>query len=199
MINRLETALNDDDPHGKDKLLIAKCEAIINATQAEIAHIHAQRRQDLHKVSTGFLSGQIAFHEHALTQLRAAQNHFASPDYEESALQGPRLPSVLEKAALAPPKILSALPKPSSFGLPPVFTSSIANSYGVFGGMFAGAAGLLGWRSASSAIQAQQAESHQTKDRNVGLVVSSPTLGASRFVQFLDWTTNSRGEDRKHQ
>ena len=189
---------NDSQRHSDAAAAITKCEAVLNAGQAEIAHVHAERQQDLRSVTLGFLDGQIAFHEHALGQLKAARDNFVSPRYEELVAEGPRFPSLLERAALAQIVPRSALPEPSSFGLPPS-GSFTPGTLGVLGNLFAGAAGIVfGRRSASSAIQAQQAFDHTSQDVQSASILSSPSLAASRFVQFLDWTTNSRGEDRKH-
>lgn len=167
------------------------------ATLAEIEQVHDERQADLRTATVSLLDGQIAFHEHALAQLQAARNHFHSPLYEDLATQGPRLPSLLEKARAE--ETLPPLRDPSAFGLPPLAgaTSAVLKPISLLGEVLAGAAGsVLGWRSASSAIRAQQGAGAAAGQSKVA-TLSSPNLASSRFVQFLDWTINNRGEKRE--
>lgn len=192
----------DEDEEGSPEIEGDKkrSEVVLNSLLAEIEHIHTERREDLQKVALTLLNGQIAFHERALVKLQAARVAFEPERLEEFAHQGPRLPSILEKAVLDPPKPKSALPKPSSFGLPAAPQSaSLKPITRLVSNLFSGAVSISSsWRSAISAIKAQTPTGTDGGE-DLRERLASPTLASSsRFVQFLDWTMNSRGEQRQY-
>jgi hypothetical protein len=173
----------------------------LNSLLAEMEYIHAERREDLQKMSLTLLNGQIAFHERALARLHAARDAFDPGHTEELAAQGPRLPSILEKAVLEPGLPKPPLSKPSTFGLPAAASSTTLRPISsLVSSLFTSATGLSGtWRSAFSAIKAQSSPlSTEVNKDELKERLGSPSLASSsRFVQFLDWTMNSRGEQRK--
>lgn len=166
---------------------------MLNAVSAEVDYVHRERSEDLRKVATAMLDAHIAFHEHSLAQLRSARASFSSPTFENLARLGPRVPSKQEQSALKP-QGLRPVPSTSGYG-----SASVAKTLQptvMLSSMLTGAAGtLFGWRSASIAIAAQgMAANDQVAHNSTG----SPQMAMSRFVQFLDWSVNSRGEERKH-
>lgn len=178
-----------------------RAEVALNSLLAEIQNVHTERREDLQRLALTLLNGQIAFHERALLKLRAARATFESGHLEELSQQGLRLPSFLEKAVLDPPKARPALPRPSTYGLPAAPQSTnLRPITSLVSTLFSGAVGLSGsWRSAISAIKAQTPAQSTAEPEDLRERLASPTLASSsRFVQFLDWTMNSRGEQRQY-
>lgn len=165
--------------------------------------MHKERTEDLKTTVSSLLDSQIAFHHHALERLREARENLKPQRYEEHSLEGPRLPSILERqttqpaAAYRKKQTIARLPEPSGFGLPGAssvsqtgYTLAPSGPTSLLGDAMYGAAGtVLGWRSASAAIQAQKGHP-SARD--------SASMATSRFVQFLNWSMNSRGEDKKH-
>lgn len=198
-----ELIKNSDAEDVKDDIEAdkARAEVVLNSLMAEIEHIHNERREDLQKIAVTFLNGQIAFHERALAKLKDARNRFEVDQLEELAHQGPRLPSILEKAVIDPPKAKPALSKASSYGLPALPQSgNLRPITSLVSTLFSSAVGLSGsWRSAISAIKAQNPTTAINGPEDLRERLASPTLASSsRFVQFLDWTMNSRGEHRQY-
>jgi len=178
-----------------------RAELVLNSLLAEIEQEHNERREDLQKLALTFLNGQIAFHERTLVKLKAARASFEPNQLIELAHQGVRLPSILEKAVLDPPKSRPALSKASTFGLPAAPQSSTLRPItSLVSTLFSGAVGLSGsWRTAISAIKAQTPIASTAAPEDLRERLGSPTLASSsRFVQFLDWTMNSRGEQRQY-
>lgn len=178
-----------------------RSEVVLNSIQAEIEQIHTERREDLQRLALTILNGQIAFHERALAKLQVAGAAFEPAHLEELAQEGARLPSILERLVLDPPKAKPPLPKASTYGLPAAPTSvAIRPITSLVSTLFSGAVGLSGsWRSALSAIKAQSTALGTGSGEDLRERLGSPTLASSsRFVQFLDWTMNSRGEQRQY-
>jgi len=182
-----------------DDALEAKFETVLSAISAEIDQIHQQRQGDLRKTTQTILDGQIAFHERALAQLRNARSLYDEPRHSHLAEEGLRLPPRFEKNALAPLAPQVSLREPSTYGAPGPSHSHHGQA-NILGSLLAGGSGsLFSWRSASSAIRAQNNDQTGKEEEDAARRLTSPSMAAAnKFVQFLDWTTNARGEQRKY-
>lgn len=192
-----EDGKNEGDNESSKK----RCEIVLNSLLAEIDHIHDERRIDLQETATILLNTQIAFYQRILDKLISARSQFQPEALKDLAEQGPRLPSLLEKHVLVAPKARDPLPEPSSFGLPAAASAGAFPPFsGVVASMYPGPASVPSiLRSAFSAIRAQLPASEGPHGDTLMAPLDSPGFAtSSRFVQFLDWSMNSRGEQRRH-
>ncbi|KAF8331298.1 uncharacterized protein EI90DRAFT_3057450, partial [Cantharellus anzutake] len=109
--------------HNTDPVVASRCEAVLNATMAELETYHQHKNEDFRQLSKDYLDGEIEFMEQVLTRFRTARRAFDAPPDPKVLFPGPRRPSIHEKDLSLPPSKRREV-KPLTQPTPHMFDSS---------------------------------------------------------------------------